>query len=416
MTRDFKAFAPMKGAAFRRLWLAHHVASFGEMIQAAGAAWLMVTLTTSGEMVALVQTAAALPYLLLGLLSGALADTFSRKFLMVCARLTGLSCGVGLAVCILSGQLTPWLLICLVFLAGCCSTLYAPAWQASIGDLVARDGLAGAVLLNDTSFNLNRSLAPAVTGLILANGGVATPFVLGTITYLPSIVVLARWCPSRASAGRKAISLHKDIGSILLLVMRSRQLRVIMLRSFAFGFGACSANALMPVMSQSVLHAGPYGFGLLLGAFGVGALAAVLVNFRLREIVSSESVVAIAFLVSAAGIFVLALAGSLYLAASAMLLVGAGWLFSFSSFNTAVQLLVERESVGRALSIFHVVTFAGIALGSWLWGVMSDSAGFQCSLLVSMLVLVCGALAGLRTPMIEITSRAEPDNSRPAVN
>ena len=140
--------APFEHRAFALFWWASLASSFGSMIQTVGASWLMATIAPSPNQVALVQTANALPYFFLSLLAGALADTRDRRSIMLVSQVLALLASVALAVVALAGGITPSLLLGLTFLIGCGAAMFAPAWQASIGDQVPRALIAPAVMAN----------------------------------------------------------------------------------------------------------------------------------------------------------------------------------------------------------------------------------------------------------------------------
>src|SRR5690606_36750910 len=139
--------APLAHTTYRSIWLANLASSFGGLIQTVGAAWLMTAIADSVDMVALVQAATALPLMLFSVVGGAFADTFNRRRVMLTAQIFMCVVSVVLVVFTLSGLITPWLLLAFTFLIGCGTALNNPAWQASVGDIVPRSDLPGAVAL-----------------------------------------------------------------------------------------------------------------------------------------------------------------------------------------------------------------------------------------------------------------------------
>ena len=131
------------------------------MIQSVGASWMMISIAQSADMVALVQASVTLPTMLLSLIAGAMADNLDRRKVMLAAQSFMLSISVLLAICAWTGLITPWLLLSLTFLIGCGAAFNAPAWQASVGDMVSRTELPAAVALNSMGFNMARLPASA---------------------------------------------------------------------------------------------------------------------------------------------------------------------------------------------------------------------------------------------------------------
>jgi len=149
--------AALRHPAFRTLWVATLGSNLGGLIQIVGAGWLMTTLTDSSSMVALVQAATTLPIMLFSLAGGALADNFNRRNIMLGAQIMMMTVSTLLAILSVAGMLSPWLLLVFTFLIGCGTALHNPSWQASMGDLVPREDLPGAVTLNGMGFNLMRN-------------------------------------------------------------------------------------------------------------------------------------------------------------------------------------------------------------------------------------------------------------------
>ncbi|HET9067277.1 MAG TPA: MFS transporter, partial [Amaricoccus sp.] len=167
------ALAPLGIPTFRAIWVASLASNFGSLIQSVGAAWMMTQISSEADMVALVQASTALPIMVFSLASGAIADNFNRRTVMLAAQLLMLGVSVLLTVAAWQGVLTPWSLLAFTFLIGCGTALNNPSWQASVGDIVPRIHLPAAVALNSVGFNITRSVGPAIGGLIVAAGGAA---------------------------------------------------------------------------------------------------------------------------------------------------------------------------------------------------------------------------------------------------
>jgi len=123
---------PLTSLDFRLLWCAMIVTNLGSLIQAVGAGWMMATISQSDSMVALVQSATALPVVLFSIAAGALADNSDRKRVVLASQLLMFSASVALTILAVTDQVTPWLLLAATFLMGFGNTLNMPAWQASI--------------------------------------------------------------------------------------------------------------------------------------------------------------------------------------------------------------------------------------------------------------------------------------------
>ena len=388
------ALSPFTYPVFRSVWIASLLSNFGSLIQSVGASWMMLSIAQSADMVALVQASTALPIMLLSLVAGAMADNMDRRKVMVCAQIFMLVVSAALAVCAWAGIIRPWTLLLFTFAIGCGSAFFAPAWQASVGDMVPRTEVPGAVVLNSMGFNIARSLGPAIGGAIVAAAGAAAAFAVNAASYISLLVVLARWRRPPRTEALPSESLGIAMAAGLRYVAMSPQIRTVLLRSAVFGFGAISILALLPLVAKHLVSGGPLTYGLLLGAFGVGAVSSALTAARLRDRLSTESIVRWAGCTLALAAVVVAVSTFLALTMFALLLAGAGWVLSLSTFNVSVQLSAPRWVVARALSLYQMAAFGGMAAGSWLWGEAAADIGLTLALLISAAVVLAGVVLG----------------------
>ena len=146
---------------------------------------------------------------------------------------------------------------------------------------------------------------------------------------------------------------------------------------------------------------GPLTFGAMLGAFGVGAVAGALASARVRLRLDTEGIVRASTIALAAAICVVAASNLLVISLLTLVIAGAAWVLALSTFNVAVQMSAPRWVVGRALSSYQMSTFAGIALGSWLWGLVTHIEGVRFALLIAGIVLFLSALLGFWRALAE---------------
>jgi MFS family permease len=391
--------APLQHATYRSIWTANLASSFGALIQGVAAAWMMTRIADSVDMVALVQAATALPIVLFSLLGGAIADNFSRRWVMLLAQCFMLVVSVLLSVGAYLGLITPWVLLTFTFLIGCGTALNNPAWQSSVGDLVPRRDLPAAVALNSIGFNLSRSLGPAAGGAIVAAAGAAAAFAVNAASYLGLIYVLFRWQPEPLKRTLPRESTGAAMMAGVRYVAMSPNIGNVLLRSFAFGLTASSVLALLPIVAATLPGGGPLIYGLLLGAFGMGAVGGALLSGRLHGVLAGETVVRGSFMGFAVCAFVTAVSTSAWLTVGALAIGGACWVLALSLFNVTVQLSTPRWVVGRALSLYQTATFAGTALGSWLWGVGADHYSVSTALAASGVLMLAGGAIGFVLPL-----------------
>lgn len=403
-THRSSTLAPFRHGIFRAVWTASLASNFGGLIQSVGAAWLMTSITTSSDMVALVQASTALPIMLFSLACGAIADSFDRRRVMLVAQSFMLTVSLLLTIVAYQGLITPWLLLSFTFMIGCGTALNNPSWQASVGDMVPREDLPAAVALNSMGFNLTRSVGPAIGGIIVAAAGAAAAFAVNAASYIALLTVLARWKPNLPASKLPRETLGAAMGAGIRYVAMSPNIGKVLLRSSTFGFTSGSILALLPLVARDRVQGGPLTFGIMLGAFGLGAVGGALLSGRLRQMLSSEVMVRCAFVGFAICALTAALSSYAWLTASGLLIGGACWVLALSHFNVTVQMSTPRWVVGRALSIYQMATFGGIALGSWIWGVVAETHGVEAALIASSLTMLAGGAIGFAVPLPQLTT------------
>lgn len=400
--------APSRGAShfsvpvFRAIWLASLASNFGGLIQSVGAAWMMTSLSASPLLIALVPAATTLPIMLLSLWAGAVADNLERRKVMIACQAFMLLVSALLAATAWAGWMTPWLLLGFTFLLGCATAINGPAWQASVGDMVPRAILPSAVAMNSMGFNLARSLGPALGGIIVATAGAAAAFFTNAISYLGLLAVLARWRPELPPKllprERLGVAMLAGLGYVSM----SPKIKLVLLRAGAFGIGASAVSALMPLVARDLLGGGALTFGVTSGAFGVGAVLGALSSRRLRARYSVEAIVRTAALTLALGTALTGVSSIIAIAIPGYMLAGAGWVLALSTFNVSVQMSAPRWVVARAVALYQMVAFGGMAGGAWLFGWVAEHQGVVISLYAAAGAQFVAAMLGLWRPLPQI--------------
>ncbi|TPN54942.1 MULTISPECIES: MFS transporter [unclassified Mesorhizobium] len=393
------ALAPFRHGIFRAVWAASLVSNFGGLIQGVGAAWMMTTIATSPYQVALVQASTTLPIMLFALVAGAIADSFDRRKVMLVAQSFMLVVSVLLTVFTYYNLLTPWTLLAFTFLIDSGTALNSPSWQASVGDMVPRNKVPAAVALNSMGFNLTRSVGPAIGGIIVAAAGAAAAFAANAVSYIGLIVVMARWKPDVPASTLPRESLGAAMGAGLRYVAMSPNIGKVLVRGAAFGFSAGAVLALLPLVARDVVKGDALTYGIMLGAFGIGAVGGALISVRLRQLLSSETMVRCAFAGFAVCASNAAISQHAWQTSLGLLVGGACWVIALSHFNVTVQMATPRWVVGRVLSVYQTATFGGIALGSWIWGVVADAHGAETALIAAAIAMLAGGAIGLVLPL-----------------
>jgi MFS family permease len=399
--------APLRHAVFRRIWIASLVSNLGILIQGVGAAWAMTQMTSSADKVALVQTALMLPVMLIAMPAGAIADMHDRRIVALVALAIALVGATVLTVLAWLGLVTPNVLLALCFVIGSGMALFGPAWQASVSEQVPAETLPSAVALNGISYNIARSFGPAVGGIVVATAGAVAAFAANALLYLPLMLVLLLWKRANEPSRLPRERLNRAIVSGVRYIANSPSIRTVLARTLVTGIIGGSVSALLPLVARDLLNGGAQTYGIMLGAFGMGAVIGALNIAEVRRRMSGEAAVRACAISMAGAIAAVAMSTHAVLTAIALVLAGAVWMLAVALFNIGVQLSAPRWVAGRSLAAFQASIAGGIAVGSWGWGHLTDLAGVEIALLVSAALMLVSPLLGIWLRMPPVGARNE---------
>jgi MFS family permease len=380
-------FEPLGVPLFRDLWLASIVSNLGGWMQDTAGTWLMTVLTPSPLLIALMQTAASLPVLLLGLLAGATADIFDRRRLLIFWQAWMLAAVAFLSVLTFFDIISPWILLILTFLLNIGAAMNSPAWQAIVPEVIPRPQLPDAISLNSAGFNLARALGPALGGLAIAlfaraTTGAASVFLLNSLSFVGVILVLYRW--QRNPPFKSALPSERIQGSMrsgIRYIRYAPMLQNAFVRTLTFTLFVSAVWALLAVVARNDLRQGAMGYGILNGSMGFGAVIGATLLPRVRRKLSADTIIASASCVFVATLLVLALVKVPLIIIAFLIAGGFAWTSAMSTLNLAVQVSVPAWVQARALGAYQMIFSAGMALGGVIWGFIAEHVSTSKSLL-----------------------------------
>jgi MFS family permease len=380
---SLSAWEPIRQPVFRMLWATWLTANICMWMNDVAAAWLMTSMTTSPIWVALVQSASTLPVFLLGIPSGAMADILDRRRYFIVTQFWVAVVAVLMCLAVVSGAMTPALLLALTFANGVGLAMRWPVFAAIVPELVPRIQLPAALALNGVAMNASRIIGPLVAGALIASAGTAWVFVLNAVMSVISGFVIMRWRRDHAPSplGRERLVSAMRVG--LQYVRQSQRLRAVLLRVSLFFLHSTALLALLPLVARG-LHGGDAGtFTLLLASMGAGAIVAAAYLPRLRQMMPRDTLVMRSTLVQSASTAVMAFAPNIYVAVPAMLLNGMAWIVCANSLSVSAQLSLPDWVRARGMSMYQMAIMGASAGGAALWGQVAEMSSISVGLLLA---------------------------------
>jgi len=393
------AWSPLRHRVFRALYIAQFASNVGTWMQTVGAQWLMGDLGGGALLVALVQTASALPIFLLAVLAGALGDILDRRRLLLASQGFMLLAAATLAVLALNDAVSQWALLVLTFAVGTGQALSVPSWQAIQPELVERVEIPQAAALNGVNFNVARAVGPAIGGVVIAALGPGAVFVANALSFVGVVWVLRGWRREAEPHVLPPEHLGAAVRAGWRFVVSAPSLRVVLVRSGVFTIFASALWALIPVVAREGLGLGSRGYGLLLGAVGVGAIGGAFGLPVLRARLAPNVLVTGASVLYALCCLVLGVVDVTAAVVAALVFAGFAWIAVVSSLNATAQTLLPAWARARGLAYYTLVFMGGQALGAALWGSVASATSLEAAMTAVCVALVASTIVARRYPL-----------------
>jgi MFS family permease len=381
------------------------VSNCGNWIHNVAAAVVVFELTDSAVAVGAVTACLWIGSLVLQPWAGALTDRYDRRRMLIAGQSISLLGAVAVAVPALAVGAEdlpgPWPIYGGTLLIGLGIAFSMPSMQALIPALVPGRDLDRAIALNAVSFNLARAVGPAIAGVILISADASVAFAVNVVSFAVLIGVLVAIRPRfRQEPSRGDPSVRAG----LQWVRDDRRAVVLLASMVAIGFATDPINTLTPPIAE-LLGNGDGLVGLMVAAFGAGAVTAAAFVERIRERTGRERAGTIGLAVLAGAIALFAFSTTEAHALAAMALAGAGFLVAITSVTTQLQERVPDPLRGRVLALWGVAFLGTRPISAAIDGAIADLVSPRAAALAMAATALAAALVQRR----EVTRPAAPE-------
>ncbi|MBI4501073.1 MAG: MFS transporter [Gemmatimonadetes bacterium] len=381
--RVLSSFPALRHRDFRLLWIGQLLSMSGSQMQSAAILWhvsLLVDPRHKGLALGAVGLVKVVPIVAFSLISGVVADAVDRRKVMIVTQtLMAVMAGV-LALLTFRGLSVAWPVYLLAGLSSAAAAFDGPSRQSLIPNLVPREHPGNAISLNTIMFQASAIAGPSLAGITIATVGVASVYLLNALSFLFVIgALLVMHSGGRAqgvAAGRISM---ESAWEGLRFVFRAPIIRSTMLVDFFATFFA-SANALLPIFAQDILHVGPRGYGWLYAAPSIGAVLASLLMVSLVDRIERRGAVLL-WSVTGFGLatVVFGLSRSYWLTLACLGLIGAADTVSMVIRNVVRQMETPDELRGRMTGVNMIFFMGGPQLGEAEAGLVAQWLGATVS-------------------------------------
>ncbi|BCJ34607.1 MFS transporter [Actinocatenispora thailandica] len=376
------------------LWGAGTVSALGDGVHWIALPLLAASVTRDPRLVSLVSVAEQLPWVLFGLLAGALADRVDRRRVLWRLDLVRAGIVAVLAGTVLTGTVTLPVVLLVAFTLTSFGTVYDSAAAAMVPALVpvaerpaANGRLQAGVLVADT-------LLGAPVGATLFTLLAAAPFLVDTASFAVAAALVAAIPAGAAPAAPAAAApVRVDVATGLRFLLGHRLLRRLCAYGALINLVTTVAVALLVLYTRDVLHLGSLGYGLLVAAFAVGGVLGSLLAGRLAAAIGGRAALLTALGCGALGAAGIALAEHPVPAGISVGVFGAASGLCGVVAVSIRQSLVPDELFGRVTSAFRLVTLGVGPLGALAAGFVAHRYGLRAPVAGAAALLLAGTCA-----------------------
>jgi MFS family permease len=378
--RTSRGLAAFRHRNYRLFFGGQAISLVGTWMQQVAQGWLVLQVSGGDPLwLGLVSAAQFIPVMILGLFAGILADVLPKRQTLLAVQVVMMTLAAVLAILTVTNVVTVWMILILAVLLGCANAVDMPVRQSFAIEMVGPRDVGNAVSINSAMFNGARVVGPAVAGLTIGVFGIALAFALNALSFLAVIVGLLLMrdeelhAPRLLPRPRSVGEVRENLAEGLTYVRRTP---IVLLSVATVGLVATfgmNFNVLFPPLAQQVLHSDASGYGFLMTASGIGALAAsvlLVAAGRPRPVRIAGGAILL-------GVASLALALSTTFPLSLLLMVpiGFGGIAMAATANATIQLNVPDGLRGRVMSVYTTVFAGSVPIGGLAAGVAASSIG-----------------------------------------
>ncbi|GAA2028473.1 MFS transporter [Terrabacter terrae] len=377
---------------YRRLWIARTVSQCGDTVNFVALALLVYDLTGSGLGVSGVVVAEILPVLLFAPLAGPLIDRWPVVRVMVASDLARLLLA---AILVVWHDSTPGVYL-LAFGMSIGGVFFNPAAAAALPALVNEDDLVAANSGIWTAAVLSQIVLAPVAGLLVVSVGYWPAFTVNAISYAVSALVL-RGLDVRSPALVERRRLLAEAREGVRVLLGHRLLRALAAGQFLASLSAGATSALLVVLAEEHLGISGSGYGVLIGAIGVGAALGPMALLRLISDPRRPLFVFGPFAMRGVVDLVLATFASAPVAVGSLVAYGVGTSTGAVTFNSMLQAEAPEHARGRIFAAMDVLWQGGRLISLGVGGLLADRLGITAVYYLGGVLLLAAAAAGLTT-------------------
>ncbi len=386
-----------------RLWFAgQSVSLIGTWLQNTGQSWLVLKLTNSPFKLGLLTSIQFLPSLILSVFIGPVIDRYPKRSILLFTQIMYALAAAALAVVAFGGHAQYWQVLAIAAVTGLISAIDWPTRQSFVGEQVNdRSAVVNAVALNSTMFNIARVVGPGIGGVLIAAVGIPWTFALNSVSFIAVIISLLLMKAGRKATRSNKESYVQEVREGAQYIAGNQVVMSLLVIAGTISLFLLNFNIFIPSFAKLTLGLQADGYGGLMSAMGMGALAAgVLMSLGGTRLEPTPVYVYGSGFILAVAMVLVGIQRNFYLTALLLVFCGFGMAALSTMCNTALQMQSPDNMRGRVMAAYNLVFVGSTPIGALYAGKISDALGANMGFLVSGVIgiVFLGAMLAFVTP------------------
>ena len=381
---------------FAFVWCSTALVGMGTQMESAVLGWFVLTLTDSPFLVGSIA-AARMALNFMALFAGAISDRLPRNLLLMSVEFIMGTMGILMLALILTGLLEVWHIFAITLFMGVIRLFQMPVAQSLVGDTLPRERLNNGAAFNTIAMNIAMLCGPVIGGVLFKGFGPQGAYLAIAGLYLAAGMVASGIRLERSEGSRRPESVLRTITDGLRYAVGNQVIWAVLTVAIIINLAGWTVHTgLAPIFARDVLGTDSAGLGLLLFAFGVGALSGSLGLAMVPNLPRPGTLLIIAVMMWHTMILVFSLSRSFYLSMGIFALVGMAFASTQVLILTLLLRVTQQEFRGRVMGLrsFAILaySFGSVAAGAiaGVWGApgAAQVVGFTGIALVLALAVV----------------------------
>ncbi len=405
-----EAFSAFGHRNYRIFFSGQVISLIGTWLQTTAEGWLVYQLSGSSVALGMIRSAHMLPFALLAMWGGMVADRRSKREILLFTQVASMLLALLLAGLVYWGVVQVWHVALIGLALGVVNAFDVPARQTIVVELVGKGDLINGIALNSSMFNLARVLGPAMAGLLIGGIGMAGCFLLNGISYIAVIVGYGMLRLPKFEPKPNPPAFLAATREAVLYIARHGPLRGIMILISTFSVFGISFAVLMPVFAKDVLHGDAKSFGLLMACNGGGALLGGLSLASWGRRFHRRTLIYVGLFGCCSFLTLFACSRVLWLSCGWLVFAGFFMIVFLATANTATQLRSPDALRGRIMGFYSLCFLGMSSVGSLVTGLLAKAFGAPAAVMIGVAI---SATVGLLVFKRVIPIPADPDAIAP---